>query len=135
MANARYDEFAKQVLLGNIDMEDDTIKIVLIDTNDYTFDADLHRNLSDIPAIARIATATVVGITVANDGVVDAPDLTISSVSGDSVEACIIYKDTGTESTSTLLLYIDSGSGFPYTPNNGNVNINFNNGANKIFKL
>jgi hypothetical protein len=48
--------------------------------------------------------------------VFDAADKTLSAVTGDQSEAIIIYKHTGTDSTSNLIAYIDSGSGLPFTP-------------------
>jgi hypothetical protein len=45
------------------------------------------------------------------------------------------YKDTGTESTSLLIFYIDTATGLPCTPNGGNITVAWDSGANKIFKL
>lgn len=141
-------------------------------------------------------------------GVADAADPTFTSVTGNSVEALAIYKDTGTESTSRMIAIIDgrqivtcaataatsatsipverlvagipnstvlafsngqtatltaaanagdrtltvsalggsvtagsradapsTGSGLPVTPNGGNINVTFDNGSSRIFKL
>jgi hypothetical protein len=55
-------------------------------------------------------------------------------VSGVSVEALIIYKDTGTASTSPLIYFVDvAASGLPVTPNGGNITVQFN--ASGIFAL
>jgi len=138
-------------------------------------------------------------------GVFDAADVTFTAVTGASVEAIIIFKDTGTNSTSNVIALITgkhlvtadatltagttlvvepvvagipngtvltfstgqtatvnatvnagdrsitvlsttvtaggralapaTGSGLPVTPNGGNINITWDNGTNKIFKL
>jgi hypothetical protein len=141
-------------------------------------------------------------------GVADAADVTFTSISGASVEAAIIFRDTGTPSTSrvvclqtgkfivtadatlsagttlvveplaapipngTVLVFSGAGaaqsatltalgnagdraltvssttvtaggralapatgSGYPVTPNGGNISLAFDNGANRIFKL
>ena len=68
-------------------------------------------------------------------GVADAADTTFTSVSGDTVEAIVLYKDTGDAATSPLIAYIDTATGLPLTPNGGDVTITWDNGANKIFKL
>lgn len=138
-------------------------------------------------------------------GVADAADVTFTSVSGASVEAIGVFRDTGTASTSRMVALITgkhivtadatltagttlvveplvagipngtvltfstgqsatltalanagdraltvssttvtsaaralapaTGSGLPVTPNGGNINITWDNGANKIFKL
>jgi hypothetical protein len=68
-------------------------------------------------------------------GVFDAADVTITTVSGDQFEYIIIYKDTGTASTSNLIACIDTATGLPCTPNGGDITITWDNGANKIFAL
>jgi hypothetical protein len=46
----------------------------------------------------------------------------------------VIYKDTGTASTSPLIGYFDVvASGLPVTPNGGNITVTFN--ASGIFAL
>lgn len=61
--------------------------------------------------------------------------MTFTSVSGASIEAIIIYKDTGTESTSPLIAFIDTATGLPITPNGGDIIVTWDNGTNKIFKV
>jgi len=141
-------------------------------------------------------------------GAFDAADVTFTSVTGASVEAVALFKDTGTESTSRMLMFIDgrqivtcaaaaatsatsipverlaagipnstvlafsngatatltspasagdrtltvsslasgisagnradapaTGSGLPVTPNGGNINLVFDNGVAKIFRV
>ena len=58
MANALYDKGRQGFLEGSIDWDTDTIKVVLIDTADYTVNLATHQYLSDIPAAARVATST-----------------------------------------------------------------------------
>lgn len=149
-----------------------------------------------------LASKTVTG------GVADAADVTFTAVTGNSVEALAIYKDTGTESTSRMIAFLDgkhkvtcntaaatsatsisveplaagiasgqvlvfsdsksatlsgaasagdrsltvsalasgiaagafatanaTSSGLPVTPNGGNINVTFDNGVNRVFKL
>ena len=54
-------------------------------------------------------------------GAADAADCTFTSVTGSSIEAIVIYKDTGTEATSPLIAYIDTATGLPITPNGGDI--------------
>ena len=61
--------------------------------------------------------------------------MTFTDVTGASIEAIIIYSDTGTEATSPLIAYIDTATGLPITPNGGDIIVTWDNGANKIFKL
>lgn len=141
MANAIYpltkDKWLNPGTLGvssstSVDMIDDTIKIALIDTGVYTYSAAHEFWISASSALVGSAQ-TLVTKTVSG-GVFDAADVTFPLVSGASIEALIIYKDTGAPNTSPLILYIDVvASGLPLTPSGGNVTATFN--ASGIFAL
>lgn len=135
MADALYDKGREGFLDGSIDWDTDDIRIILVDSADYTLDLANHDNLDDIPAGARVATSSALtGKTVAA-GVADAADKTLSSVTGDVFEYIIAYKHTGTESTSRLIFCNDSATGLPCTPNGGDITVQWDSGADKIFKL
>lgn len=164
-------------------------------------------NLDDFDG-CRVGTDTALTSPTVTQGVADAADVTHTSVTGASVEAIGLYKDTGTASTSrmaalvtgkfivrtskaaatsatsmdvdklpygipnsTVLTFSDgktatlsgaatagdrtltvtalasgvavdkvalapiTSSGLPVTPNGGNINVVWDNGANRIFKL
>jgi len=135
MANALYDKARKAFLDKDIDMLDDNIKVVLVDTNDYTVDLAAHDFLDDIPSGARVATSGNLASKTTTAGVFDAADVTLSSVTGDQSEALVIYRDSGSAGSSQLIAYIDTATGLPVTPNGGDITISWDNGANKIFKL
>jgi hypothetical protein len=135
MANSLYAKGREGFLDGSIDWDTHTIKAVLVDAADYTIDLATHDNLDDIPSGARVATSGALASKTVTDGVADAADVTLTAVTGDPSELIIIYKDTGTESTSRLIAAIDTATGLPVTPNGGDITIAWDNGANKIFKL
>lgn len=130
-----YEKTKKLMLDGDIDMLADNIKAVLIDTDDYTVDGVNHAFLSNIPAAARVATSGNLTGKTTNQGVFDADNVTLTAVTGDVCEAVILYKDTGSPSTSPLIVYLDSGNGLPVIPNGGDITLSWDNGPNKIFKL
>jgi hypothetical protein len=134
MANELYTTYKSAALQGDVDLVNDTISAVLVDTNDYTPDTTNHQFLDDIPAGARVASANLSNTSVSS-GVFDADDVTFSNVSGDECEALVIYQDTGTASTSLLVAYIDNANGLPVTPNGGDITVEWDNGGNKIFAL
>jgi hypothetical protein len=134
MANALYTLAKKAFLDGEIDLLTDTIKIALIDTDDYTVNLATDEFLDDIDAGARVATATLSSKSTTG-GVFDAADPVFSAVTGDVSEALVIYQDTGVEGTSRLIGYYDVATGLPITPNGGDVTVTLDNGANKIFAL
>ncbi|WP_409430534.1 hypothetical protein ACJEIK_26220 [Mycobacterium sp. SMC-16] len=135
MANALYDKGREAFLTGGINWLADSIKAVLVDTGAYTVNLATHQFLSDIAAGARVATSANLSAKTVAAGVADAADSLFTAVSGPSVEAVVLYKDTGTAGTSALIAYIDTASGLPVTPNGGDITVTWDNGANKIFKL
>lgn len=134
MANQLYPKGREGFLAGDIDWDGNTIKAQLIDTALYTFST-AHDNLDDVAAGSRVGSAVTLGTKTVTDGVADAADPTFLLVTGATTEAMILYKDTGVESTSRLIAYMDTAVGLPTTPNGSDINVVFDNGANKIFKL
>lgn len=135
MANALFDKGREAFLNGDIDWLNDDIRIILIDAADYTVNLASHDFLDDVPAPARVAVSSALASKTSTNGVADAADVTFPLVTGDQSEALVIYKHTGTESTSNLIAYIDTATGLPVTPNGGDITVQWDNGANKIFKL
>ena len=134
MASVVYPKAKEAFISGDIDLTTDDIRVICTDVADYTYDA-AHDFLDDVAAGARVGTSTALASKTVTDGVFDAADITITSVSGDQFEALIIYKHTGVESTSNLIAYIDSGTGLPFTPSGGDITITWDSGASRIFAL
>lgn len=133
MANAIYPKAKQEALQGNLDLDGGTVKVAAVDTGVYTYSPS-HQYYSSISSAVQGNSAALASKTF-TDGVFDADDTTITALTGSSVEALIVWIDTGNPATSQLVSYHDSGTGLPLTPNGGNVNIVFDSGANKIFKL
>jgi hypothetical protein len=137
MSSALY-PLAKQSFLSqspSIDMDTDTIKVALVDlTADYTYSS-AHQYKSSVPSYSGTTDQTLGSVTV-TDGVFDAADATFSAVSqsaSKTVGALVIYKDTGTGSTSPVIAYIDGFTAV--TPNGGDITVAWDNGSSKIFAL
>ena len=135
MANALYDYGREGFLAGDIDWDADDIRVILVDTADYTVDLAADQHLDDVTGAGRVATSGALASKTVTDGVADAADVTFSSVTGDVSEALVIYQHTGVESTSRLIAYIDTGSGLPVTPNGGDITVQWDAGSDRIFKL
>lgn len=134
MANAIYPLY-KETILGaatNTNLLTGTVKVALVDTGVYTYSA-AHQFVSSLTGV--VGTAQTIGATkTVTNGVFDGADVTFTTVTGNSVEALVIYVDTGTAGTSPLVAYIDTGvTGLPVTPNGGNISITWN--ASGIFAL
>lgn len=118
MANVIYNAFKKNIANGSIDLDTDTIKVALV-TSTYTPNQDTHEFFSDVTnevtgtgytaGGATLASKTVTADNTDNEGVFDAADVTWSS-STITARGAVVYKSTGTASTSPLICYIDFGA-------------------------
>lgn len=132
MSNVLYPKFKELMLAA---LAGGTVKAQLIDTASYTYNA-AHQYLSDIPGGARVGSpVTLTSLSIAG-GVFDAADLTFSGLSGaPSIEALVIYIDTGVEGTSALVNYRDADTGLPASAGATGGTYAWSNGANKIFSV
>jgi hypothetical protein len=135
MANALYDKGRQRFLEGAIAWLTDDIRCALLDLADYTPDLANDEFLDDVPGGAIVATSGNLTGKTSTGGVADADDVTFTAVTGDPSELLLIYKWTGSAATSPLIALIDSATGLPVTPNGGNINVVWDNGPNKIYKL
>lgn len=135
MANALYD-LAREAFLGaDIAFDTDNIKVALLDLTDYTPNLATNQYLSDVPAAAIVATSGNLTVKTITAGVADAADVTFTAVTGDQSEYILVYQDSGLDTTSRLIALVDTATGLPVTPNGGDITIQWDGGANKIFKL
>lgn len=137
MSNALYPKFKEALLGAGINLASDTIAAILVDTGSYTYAA-TDQYLSAIPSAARIGSPVVLAGKSVSNGVFAAANSTFTSVpagtgSAATVEALVLYKSTGTDSTSPLIAYIDTATGLPFTPNGSNESVTWNAGG--IFTL
>ena len=133
MANALYLKAKEAFLNGSINMVANTITIALVDTGVYTYSSS-HQFRNEVSNSAVISSTTLTNKTITN-GVFDADDATFSSVTGANCEALLIFQDTGIQTTSRLVAYIDSATGLPILPNGGDISVAFSSGSSKIFAL
>lgn len=136
MANALFDAGRGHFLDANIDWSADNIKLIFVDHADDTpnVSSDEFRD----PGIADAAEVAVSGnfaSKTSTAGVADAADVMVSTVSGDPFESIVIFKDSGVQTTSHLIAYIDTATGLPTTPNGGDITVQWDSGSNRIFKL
>jgi hypothetical protein len=127
MANAGFTAYRNLVWTAGPDINAGTIKAMFVDhANDIPvvatddFINDIATGAARVPALAScptLGTKTFVG------GVFDAADTVFSALTGNQAESMILFRDTGVESTSNLLLYWDTASGLPITPNGANVTV------------
>lgn len=134
MANGFYQPGLKHFAWGDIVWKasgGSTIRAYLIDTADYTVNLTTHDAIDDVAAAAREENGALTLIDAADDGVLDANDITYVGTAGDQCEGVLVAKDSGVEATSWLLFWWDSGSGLPVTLG-GDVTVSWGNVAGTL---
>ena len=131
MASALYDKGRDAFLNSGINWTSDTIKVALVSAS-YTANMATDQFFSSVSA-AVIGTPMTLANKSTAAGVATADPVTSASIAtGSTITQIVIYKDTGTASTSPLIARED----VPSTPSNGGtVTLTWDTGANKIFKL
>ena len=132
MANTFFPKGKQKILSAAINFPTDTIKAILV-TDSYTYST-AHEFLSDLGT--TVGTAQTLANKTVTDGVFDADDITFATLApGSNLKAVILYKDTGVAGTSALIDYIDTVTGLPMATNGGDVQIQWDNSAYRIFSL
>jgi hypothetical protein len=142
MANGLFDPAREGFLAGEIDWDTGVIKAALV--RGYAFSA-AHKFVSDLTGAGGtlVGTSAALGTKTVTGGVADAADVTFTAVaSGAAITGVAVFQSSavggGADVAATaqrLILWLDTLTGLPVTPNGGDINLTWDNGANKIFKL
>ncbi len=116
MADVKYTNFKKELMEGTIDLKDDTIKVALV-TSSYTPNAGTHTHFDDVTNEVSATGYTAGGATLASKtvttsstkAVFDAADVSWTITGSVTAAGAVVYKDSGTSSTSPLICYFDFG--------------------------
>jgi len=134
MANALYDNGRNAFLNGDIDYTNDTIKMALVsgsyvpDLVDHDFFNDLSSSVIGIPQVLSGKTTSA--------GVANCSDVNFGTITaGSVVQYIVLYKDSGSDSTSNLIALYDTAVGIPFTTSGAEITIKIDTGASKLFKL
>lgn len=131
MASAIYPAFKQALLNGSVDLTTATVRAVLIDTGTYTYNS-AHDFYNDLSGVVGTESAALASKTITN-GVFDAADISFTAVTGNTVEAIVLFVDTGNVATDRLICFLDQGTGLPVSPNGGDINISWS--VSGIFSL
>ncbi|MCH9735905.1 MAG: hypothetical protein K0U78_15355 [Actinomycetia bacterium] len=139
MANVLYDLAKQSLLTAGLNWTTADLRVMLVDTANYTINAVTDEFLNDITdnAGAEVArtTAAMTNPT-ALLGVADADDISFLSVAGGTTaEAVVIYEQVTNDTDSPLIAYIDTATGLPVTTDGNNVNVLWDSGADRIFAI
>jgi len=136
-----YNSFKKAIMDGSIDLDTDNINVALLD-NGYSANIDTHTMYSDVTAdeIPQADGYTTKGQTIGSASItvdttndlayLDGSDVTWAS-STITARYAVLFKNSGTNTTSPLIAYVDFGS--DKTSDNGNFVITWSSAG--ILKL
>jgi len=128
MANRIYENYADKLLglaaaaHALVDWDAHNVKAALTDHADVTPDPATHQDYDDIDGGTVSLSANMTGAVIA-DGFVDVDDFDFADVTGDQAESITWFYDSGVVSTSPLLVYVDTATGLPVTPNGNDIHI------------
>jgi hypothetical protein len=134
MPNRVYPKYKQAAMSGgaNTNLDTGTVRSALVDLGVYTY-SDAHEFLSSVSSAVVGTPQEILNTTVLN-GLFDGDNVSYPAVTGNSVEAIVIFIDTGVAATSRLFGFLDTGvTGLPVTPNGGAINITWN--ASGIIQL
>lgn len=138
MSNILYNLGKKERLAGTINLTSDTIKIMLLNDT-YTPDPD-DDYVDDIVAKELVndegtgyERKTLANKTFTEDdendkGIFDADNVLYSAIDTTlDIAVIVIFKDTGNDATSTLILAIDTMTGLPKATNGSDIQLTISN--------
>jgi len=127
VANVLYPLFKQSLLNKELDLDTDDFRVILLG-NGYTYSA-AHQFVSDLtPGANEISrsTAALAAPTIAL-GVFDATDLLFPLLAGAEVKAAVVFAFAGgADAARKLVCYIDTGTGFPFTPSGADWTLKWN---------
>lgn len=115
MSNKLYPQAKLKLTSGQIDLSSDTLKLALV-KNTYSYSA-AHATLADLGSHV-LGSEALTGVALAVSGehvVLSADNVRFEGLeAGNTCRAVVLFKDTGTASTSPLIAIYDTGMGLPF---------------------
>lgn len=143
MPNGLFDSAKESFLSGGLNLSSVNLAVALVDNGTLVPNLSNHDFMNDIrtavvydsvdnsntaPATDYLASKSI------TDGTFSANDITLSAVSGSTAESLVIYEDNGGgDASSALVVYLDTATGLPVTPNGGDISIAWDSSG--IFSL
>lgn len=134
MTSGMYKHGKVELMRGNIDLINDALSVLLVDTSLYAPDLTSDESQADIPEAARLSEILVTGKSL-NGAILLADNVVFPSVAStlNPVGGVVLFKDTGVYSTSTLIAFFDNAPEFPITPDDTDIVIAWASG--KVLEL
>lgn len=142
MANSVFNPAREGFLTGEVQWITPVIKVALV--RGYTFNA-AHKFVSEITGAGGTLHATSAALTAktATDGAADAADVVFTTPAAfDAAHYVLVFQSSavtgGADVAATaqrVIAWIDTATGLPIRPNGANINLAFDNGTNRIFRI
>ncbi len=134
MANAFYTKGKERILRGSVNFDTANIRAVLVSSS-YTQNLATDEFYTTVEPFILNTPQTLTGKSTTG-GVFDSSDPLFAAVTaGSTAKAVVLYQDTGTAASSPLIAFIDQIVGFPLATNGGDIVVQWDNGASRIFSL
>lgn len=135
MTNALYDPGREGFADGSINWSTGDIRVILLKST-YVFSA-AHKFVADLtPGTNDNGRSASLGTKTQTSGVCDAADSSLTATAASACASIALFQHTGSDATARLIGFIDTATGLPFTPAASQlINLVWDNGANKIFKL
>jgi hypothetical protein len=145
MANTMFGFGREGFLLAEIDWNTAVIKVGAVRGTAPGANIDVWKFVSDFTGGGGVIHGTPVALASAVGplGVADAADSVFTALAANAgSHNLILFQSSAVgggsdvaASAQRLIGYMDTGTNIPFVPNGGDVNVAWDNGANKIFKL
>lgn len=136
MANFVYGKAKQKILNGEIDFSSNNFRILLTNST-YSPNQNTDEFVSNITSSSIEYRSENLNNITNNLGVIDANDITFSLSANKSIDALVLYQVGVNDSSSILLLYIDTATGLPFPGSSQavTVSINWSNEATRILSI
>jgi hypothetical protein len=131
-----YDKAVNAAWQGGLNLLGGSLKAMLVDNTLYTASQASDQHLSDIPSGARITSGITLTSVTLTGRVLNADPITFPLVPiGNDATTVVLYIDSGSPSTSPLILLDEDAAGLPAVLNGEDVIVTPDTGARKIAAL
>ncbi len=102
----------------------------------YTLNPELADYLSDVDVVQRVAISNpITGRSMSKGWFLASPTLFPTTVDANLVGSLVVYRDTGVEATSDLVIYIRDARSMPFRFTGGSVYVVWQVGNSGVFRL
>ncbi len=136
MANFIYKKTKEALFKGNINIQNNSLKLAFVKTTVYTPNESTDEFLSIIPESAITYRSETISNVTNTLGTLDASDIDIN-YPGTSFQALVLYQVGTNDGNSRLISFIDTSSGLPFVGLGSTIgmSVQWDNSSTKIITI